>query len=151
MLIRIDENFVVTSVLRSSNEDLLGSIKADDQTWIAINDGDAPEQLEGLIGAKYINGGFDLSAAYSIQAPKSAITVISRRQAKQMMFMMGLLDSVQPLIDGIEDATERMMMKIFWEDSQEFERYHPQFIAMAYQLGLTDDEIDEAFIQASQL
>jgi len=122
----------------------------DFQIQIATDEYDGPEQfiaapegftVEDLEKYMFVEG------ELVVVVPKS----ITRRQAKQLMFSMGLLIQIDPMIEAIENETDKMMMKIFWEDSQEFERYHPQFIAMAYQLGLSDEQIDSAFIQAAQL
>ena len=77
---------------------------------------------------------------------------VTKRQAKQQLLLAGLLDSVKPAIDAIPDATERALVQIYWDDSQEFERQHPVLIELALgALGLTDEQLDQLFIAASQL
>jgi len=76
---------------------------------------------------------------------------VTRRQAKQALLMSGLLANVQPAIDDITDDTERGMVQIFWDDSTTFERNNPQLIALGEALELSDQQIDDLFIQASEL
>lgn len=76
---------------------------------------------------------------------------VTRRQAKQALLQAGLLDSVQPAIDAIPDATQRGLAQIEWDDSQEFERHRPMLIGLATAIGLTSEQIDELFIAAAGL
>jgi len=83
--------------------------------------------------------------------PAAIPASVTRRQAKQALLMSALLANVQPAIDAIEDETERGMVQIFWDDSTTFERNNPQLIALGEALELTDEQIDDLFIQASEL
>lgn len=100
------------------------------------------------IGDTYENGQFIKPPPPPPQIPQA----ITRRQAKQQLLIAGLLDQVQPALDAIENETERAMMQIYWDDSQEFYREHPQLIALATgPLGLTESQLDELFISAGAL
>ena len=100
------------------------------------------------IGDTFENGEF-------IKAPEPPIPVpatVSKRQAKQQLLTVGLLSQVQIAIDSIEDPTERQLVQIFWDDSQEYERNHPTLTALATGfLGLTDEMLDDLFRAASLL
>ncbi|MDY0206211.1 MAG: hypothetical protein RBR82_06250 [Pseudomonas sp.] len=86
------------------------------------------------------------------QEPELVPDVITRRQAKQQLLLVGLLDVVDVGIAAIEDETERRMAQIYWEDSQEFERNHPLLISLGMSiLGLTEEQLDDLFIAASKL
>lgn len=87
----------------------------------------------------------DLSAP--LQAPSS----VTRRQARQALLLAGLLNKVQPAIDAIPDATQRAMVQIEWDDSQVFERNRQVLISLGAALGMTSDDLDDLFIQASKL
>lgn len=76
---------------------------------------------------------------------------VTRRQARQALLLAGKLDLVQPAIDAMTDPTQKAMAQIEWDDSQDFERSRPLLIALAYAIGLTDEDIDNLFIQAAQL
>ena len=88
------------------------------------------------------------------QAADSAPRVpqsVTRRQARQALFLAGLLDNVQPALDAIPDATQRRLMQIEWDDSQEFHRNRPALLALAGALGLNSSQIDQLFITAAGL
>jgi hypothetical protein len=76
---------------------------------------------------------------------------VSRRQARRALLAAGLLASVQPAIDAVQDATQRAQMQIDWDDSQEFQRDHPTLIALASALGLDSAGVDALFIAAAAL
>jgi hypothetical protein len=77
--------------------------------------------------------------------------VVSRRQARRALLDAGLLASVQPAIDAVQDATLRAQMQIDWDDSQEFQRDHPTLLALGSALGLDAAGIDALFIAAAAL
>lgn len=95
----------------------------------------------------------DAAIAADIEAKRKASVPVSvtRRQAKQALLLNGLLASVQPAIDAIPDAAQRAMIQIEWDDSQVFERDRPALIALGSALGLSDTQLDNLFIEASQL
>ena len=86
--------------------------------------------------------------------PKSVKSVpesITKRQARQQLILMGIYDNVQPMIDAIEDDIERALANSYWNDSSIYERQHPQMVGLASALGIGTDQLDDAFIAASQL
>lgn len=95
------------------------------------------------IGWKWNGSGF-IEAAIVPQT-------VTRRQGRQALLLAGLLDQVQPAIDAIEDATERGMAQIYWDDAQSFERQNATLLALASALGLHDSEVDDLFSQAAAL
>ena len=100
------------------------------------------------IGWSYDNGIFTPPAPVPDPVPES----ISKRQAKQQLLLSGMLTLVQPAINAIVDDTERGLMQIYWDDSQDFYREHPSLIAMAQgALSLTDAQIDALFLAAAEL
>ena len=70
---------------------------------------------------------------------------ITPLQAKLQLLEMGLLDEVEAMI-----ATDRKV-QLYWEYASVIEREHETLKAMAAQLGLTDEQLDEMFIAASKL
>lgn len=77
---------------------------------------------------------------------------VTKRQARQQLLIAGLLPSVQPAIDSIPDPTERALAQIYWDDSQEYERNHPMLTTLAKTLlGMTDQQLDDLFKEASKL
>ena len=76
---------------------------------------------------------------------------VTRRQARQALFLSGYLDQAEAKINGIADATQRRMATIEWQDSQVFERYRPLVIIIGTSLGLNSAGLDALFIQAGAL
>lgn len=74
---------------------------------------------------------------------------ITKRQARQQLIAMSMISSVQPVIDAIADPTERALVQSFWDDSTIYERNHPQMIALSAAIGMTESQLDDAFIAAS--
>jgi hypothetical protein len=83
--------------------------------------------------------------------PPTVPQSVTRRQAKQALLLAGLLGNVQPALDAIPDATQRTLMQIEWDDSQEFERNRPSLIAIGAALGLDSAALDQLFITAAAL
>ena len=106
----------------------------------------------GFTHKEPIEGFFFSGASWKPIAPAIEVpTKVTKRQAKQQLVLAGLYPEIQIAIDAIEDATQKMLMQIYWDDSQEFERHHEQLIGLGYALGLTDADIDQLFIEAAKL
>jgi hypothetical protein len=96
----------------------------------------------------------DLWDGQSFTKPEPVVVVprsVSRRQARLALLDAGLLASVQPAIDAVQDATQRAKMQIDWDDSQEFQRDHPTLLALGSALGLDSAGIDALFSAAAAL
>lgn len=76
---------------------------------------------------------------------------VTRRQARQQLLILGLLDDVEAQIALIPDETQRRLVEIFWQDSNEFERDNVQLNMLAASIGLTQEQLDQAFIAAKLL
>jgi len=100
---------------------------------------------KGVEGERLVGNVWQAVPLPAPAVPKS----VTRRQAKQQLAIAGLLDQVQPAIDAIEDNAERLMMQIYWDDSQVFERDHPQLVSLGRALGLGDDDINDMYRQAA--
>lgn len=76
---------------------------------------------------------------------------VTKRQGRQQMILLGLLDQVQTAIDSIPDPIQKALVQSFWDDSTQYERNHPQMIQLSEAVGMTEEQLDGAFIAASQL
>lgn len=77
---------------------------------------------------------------------------VTKRQLKQALVLAGIpLVNIDYTISQITDDLERELMTIFWNDSTEFERYHPKLIEFAQQLQISEQQANELFILASTL
>lgn len=77
--------------------------------------------------------------------------VVTARQAWQALILAGLIDQVQPAIDAVPDPVQRRLLDAEWNKSQEFHRTRPTLIALATAIGLTSEQLDNLFLQASQI
>lgn len=99
------------------------------------------------IGDTYSNGVFTTPPA----APAPVPEVVTRRQAKQALAISGKLSLVQPAINAIPDSTQRTLIQIEWDDSQEFQRNRASVIAIGTAIGLDSAGIDALFVAAAVL
>lgn len=75
------------------------------------------------------------------QVPKS----ITPLQAKLQLLKLGLLDEVEALVTS--DRTSQL----YWEYASVVERDNAVLLLMANSIGLTSEQVDEMFIEASKL
>ncbi len=71
--------------------------------------------------------------------------VIAMRQARLQLLAAGLLDDVDNML-----AADRAM-SIWWEYSTELDMYHDMTKTMTDQLGMTQEQVDVMFKEASKL
>lgn len=84
----------------------------------------------------------EIEAKYRATIPRS----ISIRQACQALEVAGLLDDVEAAV-----AASPRYVQIDWERATSVDRTWPTLIAMQPALGMTDEQVDQLFITASQL
>jgi len=70
---------------------------------------------------------------------------ITPRQCKLQLLALGLLDEVEAII-----ATDRAL-KIWFEESLDFQRSNALIIAVATQLGMSEEDMDNFFIEGAKL
>ena len=97
------------------------------------------------IGDTY-DGGVFTTPETVIEVPKK----ISARQAKQELHALGKLSLVQSVIDAIADPDQKMNIQIYWNDATDFERTHPELIALATAIDMDGDQLNDAFISAAK-
>lgn len=73
-------------------------------------------------------------------------TSVSPRQVRLLLLQQGLLSQVETMIAGLDQASQ-----ITWEFAIEFHRDDPLLNALGAQLGLTEEQIDQFFIEAAAL
>lgn len=65
---------------------------------------------------------------------------------------LGVGYRMNKIVGFIQIVSEWRLARIYWEDSQEFERNHPLLISLGMSiLGLTEEQLDDLFIAASKL
>lgn len=81
-----------------------------------------------------------------VAPPPAPVTCITSRQARLALNAAGLLPTVNAAV-----AASSEQVKIEWEYAQELERDWPTLLALSVELGLTTEQVDELFLQASLL
>lgn len=102
-----------------------------------------PNLIDGSIGGigwEYINGEL-IEPTPIIEVPQT----ITPRQLRLQLLALTLLDEVEALC-----ATDRAM-SIWFEYSLDFQRNHQMIITMALQLGMSEVDMDNFFVEASKL
>lgn len=82
------------------------------------------------------------------QAPRA----VSARQIRLWLINSGVnLAAVDAAIDAIEDPQQRERVRVDWEWAPYVEREHPMLLPLAAMLGLTEEQVDRAFVDAALL
>ncbi len=77
---------------------------------------------------------------------------VSARQIRLWLINSGVsLAAVDAAIDTIEPLQQRENVRVDWEWAPYIEREHPMLLPIAAMLGLTEKQVDQAFIDASLL
>lgn len=77
---------------------------------------------------------------------------ISARQVRIWLLINGInLNQVEDAINTISDPLLRETTRVEWEYAPYIDRHHPLIDSLALYLGLTSEQIDQGFIQASQI
>jgi hypothetical protein len=106
-----------------------------------------PNLIDGEIGAigwSYIDGQL-IAPPESEPTPEPIPQSISPRQARLKLLEANLLDNLEAVI------TTNRAWQIEWEYATEVKRDSPLIDAVASEAGLTSDQIDQMFIEASEL
>lgn len=85
---------------------------------------------------------------YQVSVPES----VSARQIRLWLINNGIqLSQVEDAINNIQDPITRETIKVEWEYAPYVERNHPMLVPLAQALGLTENQVDTAFIQAQYI
>jgi hypothetical protein len=77
---------------------------------------------------------------------------ISARQIRIWLIQHGIpLSQVDSSIESIQDPILKDITKVEWEYAPYIERSHPMLVPLAQSLGLTEQQIDQAFIEAANI
>ena len=83
--------------------------------------------------------------------PAGIQNVVTMRQARHALLNAGLLDAVDTAIAAIPDETERRQAQIDWEYATEVRKDWPWVQTLSTALGLSEEQLDQLFIEASGL
>jgi len=77
---------------------------------------------------------------------------VSARQIRLWLVQHGFnLNQIDNIISNIEDILVRETVKIEWEYAPYVERNHPWLVPLAQSLGLNEEQVSQAFREASLL
>jgi len=82
--------------------------------------------------------------------PPTVPSFVSMRQARLALLGAGLLPQVEVAFDQM-DEPDKSAATIEWEYATELRRDHPLVASLAAALGLTEQQVDDLFIAASQI
>ena len=92
--------------------------------------------------------GVNQSADFTPPVPER----VSARQIRLWLVRHGVsLAAVDAAIDAIPDQLQRDSVRVEWDYAPYVERSHPMLIPLAAALGLTEQQVDQAFIEASSI
>jgi len=77
---------------------------------------------------------------------------VTARQIRLWLVTHGVsLTEVDLAINAIPDAAQREAVRVEWEYAPYVERSHPMLVPLATALGMTEAEVDAAFVEAAGL
>lgn len=90
---------------------------------------------------------FDFTNGIFVDPPPKAPPFVTRSQALMALHNAGLLEQVETLIAG----HEYLPVRLWFNNALRFERNHAYLQAIAIELELTEQQVDDLFIAASML
>ncbi len=78
--------------------------------------------------------------------PTYTTIIVTPRQIRQALTALGLRDLVEQAI-----STSEQDVKDWWEFASSFEEDHPQVVAMAQALLVSDEQLHALFVKATSL
>ncbi len=79
------------------------------------------------------------------------ITQVSRAQGKAALIQAGYWSSVVAFVDAIPDPTQKSLAEVALYDTTTWQRNSPFLATAATQIGLTEADLDDLFLAASQI
>ena len=152
---------IIKQVIKYTNADAI------EATWVDENDvvikchayNNHPEQMAmlradlGADAAQYEGMIAEVEATYVPPEPEPVYVPqqITRAQGKAALIMQGHWQEVLDYVASIQDPTQRALAEVALNDTQTWERSSPFRNAAAAGLGMTDEQLDALFIQASEI
>ena len=170
----LDENNVVVAVICVANDELLdGGVESEAKgvEFLESLYGHArwkQTSYNGTIRKNYAGAGFTYDSSRDAFIPPrpegeceldeetcrwiSIPRSVTARQIRLWLVANGIsLDAVDDAIAAIPDATQRRIVWVEWHFAPYVERSHPMLIPLAGALGLSQAQVDAAFVQAARL
>lgn len=85
-----------------------------------------------------------------IVPPEPPPATVSARQIRLWLLGRGVsMAAVDAAINALPDAAEREAVQVEWEYAPYVERSHPMLVPLAAALGLSEEQVDQAFVEAA--
>ena len=81
----------------------------------------------------------------------NVVLEVTRAQGKAALISSGLWQGVLDYVESIEDTTEKELAEVALNDTTHWQRISPFLNSAAKSLGLSDEQLDDLFIQAEQI
>lgn len=82
---------------------------------------------------------------------KIAPLQVTRAQGKSALISAGLWQGVLDYVESIEDTTEKALAEVALNDTTHWQRSSTFLNSAAKSFGLSDEQLDDLFIQAEQI
>lgn len=105
----------------------------------------SPTQVDGVLGV-FVESDWEQMRLDEMRARRPLPKQVSPRQIRQALTAAGLRSQVESAVAAANQDT-----KDWWEFATSFERDHPMVTSMATTLGMTEQQIDNLFIEAAKL
>lgn len=105
---------------------------------------DFPEFLNGKVLVGYENG-------FIVKDEQIAPQSITMRQCRLQLISMGLDDEVEMAIEAITDPTQKKIVRTEWEYAATVELHNGWIETLGGALGLSVEQLDRMFVEASAL
>lgn len=100
-------------------------------------------------GAFFRDGVWEVETA---QPPAQPVPQqVTRAQGKAVLIQMGLWQAVLDFVAAIQDPTQRALAEVALHDTQYWQRSSPFLNTAAAALGITQEQMDDLFVAASQV
>lgn len=106
------------------------------------------EQSSGKIISKSQSG---LPIVIDPPISQDVPSVVTKAQGKAALIRSGFWQGVIDYVASIEDATQKALAEVALNDTTNWQRSSPFLNAAAQALGLTDQQLDQFFIDASKI
>ena len=95
---------------------------------------------------------FNPEYVWAVTYETPPVKPLTRRQFRLALVMNGYnLADIEAVINSIEDATQRQIIQIEWQDATTFIRTSPNLLTMANLMGLSAEQVDALWPQALAL
>jgi hypothetical protein len=84
-------------------------------------------------------------------APTPVPSQVTRAQGKVVLIQMGLWPQVLAFVDAIEDPVQKAVAEVAINDTGHWQRNSPFLNQVAAARGISQEQMDQLFIQASQV